>query len=182
MKPAAVWTPLREGDGLTTFHACSRCLWGRPFIWRGRQVCPTECGLGHVSPPVARHLRWGSSEPHGPGHIPFWSKRVSSLRLAFMTTVATFHHRVDPATRSWFPTAVLLAVAASARAFAALPEEEATLSRGLRTPPLPATHAPVGYCWQNSRCCQSAPRTAAQLHRRHRVAIERPSSAAGRPV
>ena len=29
---------------------------------------------------------------------------------------------------------------------------EDTLSRGLRTPPLPATHASVGDCWQNSRC------------------------------
>ena len=30
--------------------------------------------------------------------------------------------------------------------------DEDTLSRGLRTPPLPAAHAPVGDCWQNSRC------------------------------
>src|SRR5438309_1258259 len=48
----------------------------------------------------------------------------------------------------------MLAVAASARASAALPKEEVTLSRGLHTPPLPATHAPVGYRWQNSECCQ----------------------------
>ena len=27
------------------------------------------------------------------------------------------------------------------------------MSRGLRTPPLPGTHASVGDCWQNSRCC-----------------------------
>jgi len=26
------------------------------------------------------------------------------------------------------------------------------LCRGLRTPPLPGTHASVGDCWQNSRC------------------------------
>jgi hypothetical protein len=38
---------------------------------------------------------------------------------------------------------------------------------------------PVGYCWQNSRYCQSAPRIAIQLHRRPRVARERESSAAG---
>ena len=47
----------------------------------------------------------------------------------------------------------MLAVAASARASAALPKEEVTLSRGLRTPSL-LRRAPVGYCWQNSRCCQ----------------------------
>src|SRR5262245_1486280 len=27
----------------------------------------------------------------GPGHIPFWSKRFSSLRLSFVTTLATLH-------------------------------------------------------------------------------------------
>jgi hypothetical protein len=31
------------------------------------------------------------------------------------------------------------------------------LSRGLRTPPLPGTHASVGDCWQNSRCCHPLP-------------------------
>src|SRR3954451_19827342 len=48
----------------------------------------------------------------------------------------------------------MLAVAASARTWAALPEEEDTLSRELGTPPLPEAHFPVGYCWQNSRCCR----------------------------
>jgi hypothetical protein len=76
------------------------------------------------------------------------------------------------ATRSWFPTALLLAVAVTARAGAALPGEEATLYRELHTAPLPVLHVPVGYCWQNSRCCQSVPRKAAQLHRRPRVAPE----------
>ena len=46
----------------------------------------------------------------------------------------------------------MLAVAASARAPVAILSDEDTLSRGLRTPPLPATRAPVGDCWQNSRC------------------------------
>src|SRR5262249_49538103 len=27
--------------------------------------------------------------------------------------------------------------------------------RELDTPSLPKTHLPVGYCWQNSRCCRS---------------------------
>src|SRR5947209_15611536 len=34
-------------------------------------------------------------------------------------------------------------------------QEEATLCRELRTPPLPAAHVPVGYCWQHSRSCHS---------------------------
>jgi hypothetical protein len=38
---------------------------------------------------------------------------------------------VDLSTRSWFPTALLLAVAVTPRALAALRVEEATLSRGL---------------------------------------------------
>src|SRR5262249_25389135 len=37
---------------------------------------------------------------------------------------------------------------------------EASLSRRLRTPPLPATHAAVGNSWQNRRLCQSLDRTA----------------------
>src|SRR5262249_42743246 len=34
-------------------------------------------------------------------------------------------------------------------------QEEAPLCRELRTPPLPAAHVPVGYCWQHSRSCHS---------------------------
>jgi hypothetical protein len=48
----------------------------------------------------------------------------------------------------------MLVVAASARVFAALPKEEDTLSRELGTSPLLETHFPVGYYWQNSRCCR----------------------------
>src|SRR5262249_22340927 len=51
-------------------------------------------------------------------------------------------------------------------------------SEELRTTPCPEMHVPVGYCWQHSRCCQSVPRTAAQLHRRRHAVPERPRSAA----
>src|SRR5262249_26785444 len=51
----------------------------------------------------------------------------------------------------------MLAVAAKARALAATLAGEVTLPRELRTPPLPEAHVPVGYCWQNSRCCQPPP-------------------------
>jgi hypothetical protein len=47
----------------------------------------------------------------------------------------------------------VLAVAVLAHAAAAIPKDEGTLCRGLRTSPLPGTHASVGDCWQNSRCC-----------------------------
>jgi hypothetical protein len=43
---------------------------------------------------------------------------------------------------------------------------------------VPGLVIPVGYRWQNSGCCQSAPRSSAQLHRRPRVAPEQPSSPA----
>jgi hypothetical protein len=86
--------------------------------------------------------------------MPFWPKRFSIFRLLIFTTFIAASRFVDPSTQSWFPTALMLAVAASARAYAALPKEEDTLSRELGTPPLPETHLPVGYCWQNSRCCR----------------------------
>jgi len=60
---------------------------------------------------------------------------------------------VDPTTHSWSPTALVLAVATSAHAGVDIPKDEGTLCRGLRTSPLPGTHASVGDCWQNSRCC-----------------------------
>src|SRR3954454_22314167 len=59
---------------------------------------------------------------------------------------------VGPPTRPWSPTAAVPAVAISARAPIATLAGEDPLSRGLRTPPLPATHASVGDCWQDSRC------------------------------
>jgi hypothetical protein len=91
----------------------------------------------------------------GPDHMPFWPKRESIFRLSLVTTFIAASRPVDPSTRSWSPTALMLAVAASARASAALAKEEDTLSRELGTPPLPEAHLPVGYCWQNSRCCRS---------------------------
>src|SRR5262245_43456509 len=49
----------------------------------------------------------------------------------------------------------MLAVTVAARALTAAPRSEVTLWRELRTASLPRTHVPVGYCWQNNRCCQS---------------------------
>ena len=61
----------------------------------------------------------------------FWSKRDSSLRLFSCDDACDASPGLTLATPSWFPTALLLAVAVTARAWAALPKDEATLSRGL---------------------------------------------------
>ena len=68
---------------------------------------------------------------------------------------------------------MVLAVATSAHASVAIPRDEGTLSRGLRTPPLPGTHASVGDCWQNSKCCHLLIRRATQFPRHLRVAPDR---------
>ena len=97
-----------------------------------------------------------------PGHIPFGPSLSAASgfdtkepHLACLTSRPLRHFTwVDHTTPSWLPTALLLAVAVSAHTYAASPKAEATLSRRLRTPPLPATHAAVGYSWQNRRLCQ----------------------------
>jgi hypothetical protein len=61
----------------------------------------------------------------------FWSKRDSSLRLFLCDGACDTSPGLTLPTPSWFPTALLLAVAVTARALAALLREEATLSRGL---------------------------------------------------
>ncbi len=62
----------------------------------------------------------------------------------------------------------MLAVTASAHASAAALTGVAALSPGLRTKPLPATHAWVGYGWQNNRLYHSF--KVQQLHEQPRVA------------
>src|SRR5580704_2332172 len=63
----------------------------------------------------------------------------------------------------------MLAVVGSARAGTTTPRSEDTLSRELRTPPLPATHVAVANSWQNRRLCQHY--AAQQLRQRPRVAL-----------
>ena len=87
----------------------------------------------------------------GPGHVPFGPSLSAPLACFCLRRLRRFTW-VGHTTRPWSPTALVLAVAISARASIATLAGEDTLSRGLRTPPLPATHASVGDCWQNSRC------------------------------
>ena len=108
---------------------------GSPFFAGGTASAPGEFGAP------------------GPDHVPFWPERISILRSFSVTTFITASRWVDPSTRSWSPTALKLAVAASARTLAA-PRRGGYVVPGAWHPPLPEAHSPVGYCWQNSRCCQ----------------------------
>src|SRR5262249_32420722 len=90
---------------------------GPPFFAGGAASAPGELGAP------------------GPDHVPFWPERDSIFRSSFVTTFIAASHYVDPSTRSWSPTASMLAVAASARAPAAILADEDTVSRGLGTPP-----------------------------------------------
>src|SRR3954447_16106335 len=73
----------------------------------------------------------------------------------------------------------MLAIAASARASAAPLAGEATLPRELRTPLLPEAHVPVGYCWQNSRCCRPVLRPQ---HSYIGALVSHPADPVGRPL
>ena len=102
----------REGNGVATFR---RCLWVGQAVSLRRWLGICAAGV--------RGLRtW----PH-----TFWSKRDSSLRLFLCDDAYDTSPGLTLPTQSWFPTTLLLAVAVTARAWAALRAEEATLSRGL---------------------------------------------------
>ena len=125
--------PSREGDGLTTLHRRN------------------PRGLGPALTPVAPHLRRMSLQHPDLATYRFGPSLSAPLARPCLRRLQRFTW-VGRTTRPWSPTAAVLAVATSARAPVATLAGEDTLSRGLRTPPLPTTHAPVGDCWQNSRC------------------------------
>src|SRR5262249_54222091 len=125
--------PAREDDGLTTLHRRN------------------PRGLGPALTPVALHLRRMSLQHPDLATYLFGPSLSAPLACLCLRRLRRFTW-VGPTTRPWSPTALVLAVTTSTRAAVAILSDEDTLSRGLRTPPLPATHAPVGDCWQNSRC------------------------------
>ena len=125
--------PSREDDGLTTLHRRN------------------PRGLGPALTPVALHLRRMSLQHPDLATYRFGPSLSAPLACLCLRRLRRFTW-VGHTTRPWSPTAAVLAVAISARAPIATLAGEDTLSRGLRTPPLPATHASVGDCWQNSRC------------------------------
>ena len=108
-----------------------------------------------------------------PAPSPF-GPSVSALRAAqHLTLVLTLDAYGDSLTLT-IPrnpgrlNRLVLAVAASAHASAAILSDMAALSPELRTPPLPATHVWVGYGWQNNRLYHSF--KVQQLHEQPRVA------------
>jgi len=125
--------PSREDDGLTTLHR------------------KNPRGLGPALTPVALHLRRMTLQHPDLATYHFGPSLSAPLACLCLRRLQRFTW-VGHTTRPWSPTAAVLAVAISARAPIAILTDEDTLSRGLRTPPLPATHASVGDCWQNSRC------------------------------
>src|SRR4051794_25898401 len=128
-----VGLPSREDDGLTTLHRRN------------------PRGLGPALTPVALHLRRGTLQPPDLATYRFGPSLSAPLARLCLRRLRRFTW-VGRTTRPWSPTAAVLAVATSARAAIATLAGEDPLSRGLRTPPSPATHASVGDCWQNSRC------------------------------
>src|SRR3954469_2867991 len=125
--------PSPEGGGLSTLHRRN------------------PRGLGPALTPVALHLRRGTLQPPDLATYHFGPSLSAPLACLCLRRLRRFTW-VGPTTRPWSPTAAVLAVAISARAPIATLAGEDPLSRGLRTPAAPATHASVGDCWQNSRC------------------------------
>ena len=126
----------------------------RPPPIFGRRLCrrthPTSLGGSRSIDPEKAHMPAGLGAS-GTGHVSFGPSLSAPLARLCLRRLRRFTW-VGRTTRPWSPTAAVLAVAISARAPIATLAGEDTLSRGLRTPPLPATHASVGDCWQNSRC------------------------------
>src|SRR3954469_25857641 len=129
----AAGLPSREDDELTTLHRRN------------------PRGLGPALTPVAHHLRRMSLQHPDLATYRFGPSLSAPLARLCLRRLRRFTW-VGPTTRPWSPTAAVLAVAISAPAPTAPLAGEDTLSRGLRTPPSPTTHASVGDCWQNSRC------------------------------
>jgi len=100
----------------------------------------------------------------------FWSKRDSSLRLFSCDGACDTLPGLTLPTPSWFPTALLLAVTVTARAWAAL-----HTGRRLRCP---GAYYPGRILLAEQQVFSVGPPTWTQLHRRPRVAPERHSSAA----
>ena len=122
----------REDNGVATFRRCTR-VGKAASLRRWLDICAAG----------VRGLRtWPRA---------FWPKRFSSLRLSFVTTLQGRFTFISHATRSWFPTPVLLGVPRFPRGRRDRPKTEATLYSELRTPSLPRTHVRVGDCWRNNR-------------------------------
>ena len=149
-------SPLAYGAGRTTGLPRSADVpqWQRPHLYAGGSPsAPQEFGAC------------------GPGHAPFGPSGSAACACSYVTTPTMLY-------LGWPYHCILVPdhLAAGSRSYG---------SR-LGCPPcgggyvVPGLIIPVGYCWQNSRCYRRKSFAVAQLHRRHRVAPERHSSAGGR--
>ena len=77
-------------------------------------------GLGRASRPVARRLRVGNAEPHSLATCPFGPSLSASLARRTSRSLRSTSPGLTNTAHSWLPTALMLAVAVSARAYAAL--------------------------------------------------------------
>jgi len=130
--PHGPLSPHGESDGLTTFRISD-------FVGRVEPLCRWLL-----------HLRRATSgRPHLATYL-FGPSLSAPLACSVLRQQRPFTW-VDPSTISWPPTALVLAVTASARAWAVPFQRGIRCPAGSRTPPLPATHAAVGDSWQNKR-------------------------------
>ena len=160
MSPCRSSIPIRPNTGRRSLFPLSftrcrikstlRCLYPQGRHRAYHVSCTYLCGLGPTYSPGVYHLR---------------QTRLQRLILTTYLLVQAYQHLslvnfhdvyrwftyVDHTAPSWFPTTLVLAITAAARAFAAIRlADGATLSQELRTSPLPVTHVLVGYRWQNS--------------------------------
>jgi hypothetical protein len=105
-------------------------------------------GLGRAFRPVVLHPRQGSIESL---YLTTYRLVQASQHLRLVQAHGLYQHFtwIDHTPGCWPPTAVMLAVAVSARAFPADPEIEVTLSPRLRTSPLPVMPTEVADRWRN---------------------------------
>jgi hypothetical protein len=136
--------------------------WGRSRLYAG----------GSSSAPQ----EFGACEPV---HVPFWPKRDSSLRLFLCDDAYDASDKLTWSTRSWFPTALLLVVAMRTRVLNSPPQGGGYVVPGASHSTVTGAARPGRILLAEQQVLSVGPPTAIQLHRRLRVAPERPSSAAG---
>ena len=105
-----------------------RNVFGTQRAYHVPQVQSLWGKVGGVSSPVARRPRARSSEPRNLATYRL-VEACQPLWLVLVTAFIDTSHYVHPIPRSWFPTALRLAVAVSAHAFTTLP-----VGRRLRCP------------------------------------------------
>jgi len=116
--PSSLWHTGREDNRLTTFRRCKGV--DRPYLYAGGSTAAPE-----------------EFEAPGPGHAPVGPSDSAAFAAAQQLSLVLSDDACDTLPGLTLPLhpssqpPLLLAVAVAARALAALPREEATLSRGL---------------------------------------------------